>query len=182
MNTSGSILSVNRDSEHRFSKPAATEITLIAGLGIEGDAHAGATVRHLHRLKTDAAAPNLRQVHLIHSELFEELESDGFGVSAGDLGENVTTSGIDLLALPRGTRLHLGDEAVVEVTGLRNPCSQINRFEPGLMKAVIGKADDGAIVRKSGIMSVVTVGGVVRPGDAIRVELPAGDQVPLEVV
>ena len=182
METTGTVVSVNRDSEHRFSKPAAAEITLIAGIGIEGDAHAGETVQHLHRLTTTPGAPNLRQVHLMHSELFEELESDGFGVSAGDLGENVTTSGIDLLALPQGTLLHLGDEAVVEVTGLRNPCKQINRFEPGLMKAVIGRADDGTVVRKSGIMSIVTHGGVVRAGDAVRVELPAGERVPLEVV
>lgn len=182
MHTSGTIVSVHRDSRHRFSKPAAAEITLIAGIGIEGDAHAGAAVQHVHRLKTTPGAPNLRQVHLIHSELFAELESDGFGVSAGDLGENVTTSGIDLLGLPQGALLHLGDEAIIEVTGLRNPCSQINRFEPGLMKAVIGKADDGTVVRKSGIMSVVTRGGVVRPGDGISVELPAGEPLPLEVV
>ena len=182
MNSTGTVVSVNRDREHCFSKPAAADITLVAGIGIEGDAHAGETVQHLHRLTTTPGAPNLRQVHLIHSELFEELESDGFGVSAGDLGENVTTSGIDLLGLPRGTLLHLGAEAIVEVTGLRNPCSQINRFGPGLMKAVVGTADDGAVVRKSGIMSIVTRGGVVRPGDVVRVEPPVGKALPLEVV
>jgi MOSC domain-containing protein YiiM len=163
------VISVSRDDEHRFSKPRRESITLVAGLGVEGDAHFGATVQHLSRVRRDPTQPNLRQVHLIHRELFDEVTAE---VDSGELGENVTTEGVDLLELPRGTLLRLGDEAVVELTGLRNPCVQIERFEPGLLKQVVGTDDEGLTVRKAGVMAVVISGGVVRPGDPIEVQLP----------
>jgi MOSC domain-containing protein YiiM len=139
----------------------------------------GTTVKHRSRVRKDPTQPNLRQVHLMHAELFDELRAKGFSVNPGDLGENVTTSGIDLLALPAGTRLHLGATAVVEVTGLRNPCSQIDGFQQGLMAATLDKDGDGNLVRKAGIMSIVLADGDVRPGDAVRVELPGTRHRPL---
>lgn len=177
---SGVVVAVSRDAEHRFSKPTEAVIRLLAGLGVEGDAHLGRTVQHLSRVARDPAQPNLRQVHLIHAELLEGLA--GYDVSAGQLGENVTTRGIDLLALPTGTRLRLGADAVVEVTGLRNPCAQIDGFRPGLLKQVLGRDAQGAVVRLAGIMSIVLAGGDVRPGDPIHVEFPAGPHLPLEPV
>jgi len=176
------VLAVSSSSSHSFSKPTRTSIRLLKGLGIEGDAHAGTTVKHRSRVVKDPTQPNLRQVHLIHAELFEELEAKSFAVSAGEMGENVTTRGIDLLNLPAGTRLLLGESAVVEVTGLRNPCVQIDRFRKGLMKAVLGKDAQGNLIRKSGVMGIVLEGGDVRPGDEIRVELPPQPHRPLEVV
>jgi MOSC domain-containing protein YiiM len=169
---SGVVVAVSGDAKHRFSKNNMLSIQLIAGLGAAGDAHAGVTVKHRSRVARDPSAPNLRQVHLIHAELFDELANLGFAVSAGELGENITTRGIDLLALPRGTRLHLGGRAIVEVTGLRNPCVQIDRFQPGLMSAVLHRDADGNLIRKAGIMSIVVRDGEVRPGDAITPEVP----------
>ncbi|RUR00942.1 MOSC domain-containing protein [Labedella endophytica] len=168
-----SVLSVNLDRGHHFSKHPAEEVLLVEGIGIEGDAHAGETVQHLSRKRWHKDEPNLRQVHLIHRELFDELATEGFEVGAGDLGENVTTEGVDLLGLPRGTVLHLGDEAAVEITGLRNPCVQIDRFQQGLLKAVVRTDEDGAVERRTGVMAVVRAGGTVRPGDTLRIELPA---------
>ena len=168
----GIVLAVSRSPEHTFSKRVEESIRLVAGLGVEGDAHSGVTVKHRSRMARDPTQPNLRQVHLIHAELHEELRASGFAVSAGDMGENVTTRGIDLLCLPAGTRLLLGDEAVVEVTGLRNPCAQLDRFQPGLMAAVLGRDERGALIRKSGVMAIVLSGGAVRVGDPIRVDLP----------
>ncbi|NBJ12651.1 MOSC domain-containing protein [Microvirga arsenatis] len=176
------VLAVSSSSSHSFGKPTRTSIRLLKGLGIEGDAHAGTTVKHRSRVAKDPSQPNLRQVHLIHAELFDELETKGFAVSAGEMGENVTTRGIDLLNLPAGTRLLLGGSAVVELTGLRNPCVQIDRFQKGLMKAVLGKDAQGNLIRKSGVMGIVLEGGDVRPGDEIRVELPPQPHRPLEVV
>ncbi|MGA5822347.1 MOSC domain-containing protein [Kitasatospora sp. NPDC094028] len=179
----GTVTSVSRNAEYSFTKPTRDSITLLAGLGVEGDVHAGVTVKHRSRVAKDPTVPNLRQVHLIHQELFAELDADGFTVRPGDLGENVLTSGIDLLTLPTGTLLHLGEEAVVEVTGLRNPCPQIDAFQRGLLKQLVHRDDEtGAVVRKAGIMSVVRRGGVVRPGDPIRVELPAEPHRPMERV
>ncbi len=155
---------------------------LVAGWGIEGDAHAGTTVQHRSRVARDPSQPNLRQVHLLHAELFDEVADAGFEVAPGDMGENVTTRGVDLLGLPTGTVLHLGETASVRVTGLRNPCQQINGFEPGLLKAVLGRAEDGSVERKGGVMSVVLTGGTVRPGDTVRVELPEGAPEPLQPV
>jgi MOSC domain-containing protein YiiM len=142
----------------------------------------GETVKHRSRVRKDPTAPNLRQVHLIHAELFDELRPKGFVVQPGELGENVTTRGLDLLALPTGTKLQLGDSAVVEITGLRNPCVQIDRFQPGLMAATLDKDVAGHLIRKAGVMAIVLSGGDVRPGDAIRVQLPDGPQRPLQVV
>jgi len=169
----GMIVAVARDEGHYFSKPALPAIRLLTGLGVEGDAHCGTTVKHRSRVAVDPTQPNLRQVHLIHAELFEELASKGFSLRPGDMGENVTTAGIDLLALPAGTRLRLGSEALVEITGLRNPCAQIEAFQPGLLKAVLGRGADGQLIRKAGIMGIVLEGGEIRPGDPIDVTLPA---------
>jgi MOSC domain-containing protein YiiM len=166
---SAMIVALARDGLHRFSKQPCGDLRLIAGLGVEGDAHAGETVQHLSRVARDPSVPNLRQVHLIHAELFDELATKGFTVAPGQLGENVTTRGIDLLALSCGTRLRLGAEAVIEITGLRNPCHQINGIAPGLMDAVLDRAEDGSMVRKCGVMAVVVSGGEVRVGDNIVV-------------
>lgn len=178
----GIVVAVHRSSTHGFSKFAEDAVTLVPGLGVQGDAHAGATVQHRSRVARDASQPNLRQVHVLHAELFDELMAAGFPVWPGDLGENITTRGIDLLGLATGTRLHLGPGAIVEVTGLRNPCSQIDRFQRGLMAAVLARDAAGNLVRKSGVMAVVLAGGPVQPGDAIRVEPPAGPSRPLEPV
>ncbi|GLY81641.1 MOSC domain-containing protein [Actinoallomurus iriomotensis] len=178
----GTVVAVSRNGEYSFTKPNREGITLLAGLGVEGDVHAGVTVKHRSRVARDPSQPNLRQVHLIHEELFTEVAREGFTVEPGRLGENVTTRGLDLLALPTGTLLHLGDTAVVEVTGLRNPCRQIDDFQAGLLKQVLGRDENGNVVRKAGIMSVVRTGGQVRPGDPIRVELPAEPHRALEPV
>jgi len=171
---SGVVLGVACDGAHKFSKPPRDRIRLIEGLGVEGDAHLGVTVQHLSRIKRDPTTPNLRQVHLIHAELHDELRARGFTVDAGDMGENVTTRGVDLLGLPLNARLHLGPDAIVEIKGLRNPCAQIDGLGKGLMAACLDKDADGNLIRKAGIMGVVLAGGEVKPGDAIRVELPDG--------
>ncbi|NUT95601.1 MAG: MOSC domain-containing protein [Saccharothrix sp.] len=173
---------VSRSAEYTFTKPNADAIRLVAGLGVDGDVHAGELVKHRSRVRRDPTQPNLRQVHLMHAELHDELAALGHPVTPGALGENITTRGVDLLGLPTGTRLHLGAEAVVEVTGLRNPCPQIDGFSDGLLKHVVGRDAEGNVVRKAGIMSIVLVGGEVRPGDPIRVELPAAPHTPLQPV
>jgi len=173
------VTAVSRSGAHTFSKQTETRIRLIAGVGVEGDAHAGATVKHRSRVKRDPSLPNLRQVHLIHSELHDALRTAGFDVAPGRMGENITTRGVDLLQLPRGTRLHIGNEALIEVTGLRNPCTQLDGFQNGLMAAVLERDEHGGLIRKAGIMGIVLVGGEVRPGDSIRVELPIGEHLPL---
>jgi MOSC domain-containing protein YiiM len=178
----GTVAAVSRNGTYSFTKPNRESVTLLAGFGVEGDVHGGATVKHRFRMAKDPSQPNLRQVHLIHEELFEEVRRAGFDVTAGQLGENVTTRGLDLLSLPRGTRLRLGETAVVEVTGLRNPCAQIDGFRKGLLKQVVGRDEDGRARFRSGIMSVVAVGGVVRPGDPVLVELPAGPHHALDIV
>jgi MOSC domain-containing protein YiiM len=147
-------------------------ITIVTGLGVKGEAHLGKTVKHRSRVAVDPSQPNLRQVHLMHAELFDELRDKGFKVGPGDLGENIVTQGLDLLSLPRGALLRLGSEATVEVTGLRNPCKQIDAFMPGLLKAVVDRDDEGRLIRKTGVMTVVRSGGTVRPGDVITVDLP----------
>jgi MOSC domain-containing protein YiiM len=178
---SASVVAVSRSPTHNFSKANELGILLVAGHGVDGDAHAGKTVKHRSRVAREPHQPNLRQVHLIHGELFEELEAKGYAVAPGQLGENITTRGLDLLGLPAGTRLRLGD-AVVEVTGLRNPCTQLDRFAPGLMQAVLGRDAHGLLVRKAGIMAIVIAGGMVCPGDRIGVELPAQPHLALEPV
>ena len=166
------VVAVGRDAGHAFSKPIGDSIRLLTGRGVEGDAHCGVTVKHRSRVAVDPSQPNLRQVHLIHAELFDELKRAGFDLAPGDLGENVTTRGIDLLALPVGARLQLGDKARIEITGLRNPCAQIEAFRPGLLSAVLGRDTEGRLVRKSGVMAIVLAGGEIRPGDAIGLTLP----------
>jgi MOSC domain-containing protein YiiM len=176
------VTAVSAAPTHAFSKAGALSIHLIAGEGVAGDAHAGRTVKHRSRVARDLAQPNLRQVHLMHEELHTELRGRGFDVWPGALGENVTTRGLDLLALPHGARLALGRAAIIEVTGLRNPCSQLDRFAPGLMQAVLGRAPDGSLLRKAGIMAIVLQGGEVFAGDAIAVTLPPGPHPPLAPV
>jgi len=175
------VVSVSLSSSHSFSKKTQTSIRLLKGLGVEGDAHMGETVKHRSRVKADPSQANLRQVHLIHSELFEELKAKGFSVSAGDVGENITTQGIDLLALPKGTKLSIND-AVIEVTGLRNPCSQLDAFQAGLMKATLDKDEKGNLIRKAGIMGIVLASGEVRVGDEINIHLPPQPYQKLERV
>jgi MOSC domain-containing protein YiiM len=176
------VVGVSRDPGHNFSKPAVGSIRVIEGKGVEGDAHAGTTVQHLHPKRLDPAQPNLRQVHLIQSELHDELREHGYDLKPGDLGENVTTRGVDLLALPRGTQLRLGPDVVLEITGLRNPCSQINGLRRGLLKQVVNTDSDGTVIRKTGVMSVVLAGGLVHPDDPITLTLPTGPHTPLGVV
>lgn len=178
----GGVIAVGRDSAHRFSKEPRESIRLLAGLGVEGDAHLGETVKHRSRVAKDPSQPNLRQVHLLHAELHDELRARGFDVAPGGMGENVTTRGVDLLGLPRGARLRLGETAVVEITGLRNPCKQLDRFRPGLMAAVLDRDARGGLIRKAGVMGVVLAGGEVRPGDPVRVEVPPAPHRPLEPV
>ncbi|WP_420100558.1 MOSC domain-containing protein [Bosea sp. (in: a-proteobacteria)] len=176
------VISVSAAKGHRFSKPVLGAISLLKGLGVAGDAHCGETVKHRSRVAIDPTQPNLRQVHLLHAELLEELNAAGFGVAPGDMGENVLTRGIDLLGLPTGARLRLGETACVEITGLRNPCAQIDAFRPGLLKAVLVRDGEGRIIRKAGVMGIVLEGGEVRPGDPITVTLPSGTHRPLERV
>jgi MOSC domain-containing protein YiiM len=176
-----SVTAVSRDRRHAFSKPVRESIRLVTGLGVEGDAHAGTTVQHRSRVRRDPTQPNLRQVHLVAAELHHELAGRGFAVSPGQMGENVTTAGIDLLDLPVGTLLRLGEAAVIEVTGLRNPCVQLDGFRKGLMKAVLGTTD-GTVVYRAGIMAVVRTDGVVRAGDPIDVVLPPPPHRPLDLV
>lgn len=176
------VVSVSASPAHDFSKARCDAITLLEGLGVEGDAHCGRTVQHRSRVARDPTQPNLRQVHLLHSELFAELASQGFDVGAAQMGENIATEGLALLDLPTDAELCFAGGAVVRLTGLRNPCVQIDRFRPGLMAAVLDRGADGRLIRKAGVMGVVVQGGVVRPGDAIAVRLPAGAHRPLERV
>ena len=173
---------MSRSATHTLIKPNQDCIRLVTGLGVDGDAHQGETVKHRSRVARDPKQPNLRQVHLIHAELHDELKHAGFAVTDGQMGENVTTRGVDLLGLPVGTRLHLGDSAVVELTGLRNPCDQLDRIQPGLMAATLGRDAHGDLIRKSGVMAIVLAGGAVRPGDPIREELPPEPHRALEPV
>lgn len=178
----GRVIAVHRGSGHSFSKPTADAIALTAGMGVEGDAHFGARVKHRGRVKVDPDKPNLRQVHLIQSELFDELRVADHLVEPGDLGENITTKGIDLLRLPVGSILRLGEDALIALTGLRNPCNQIDRFQPGLLSQVRAKGPAGEVVRKTGVMAVVIRSGQVHPADQVVVSLPPRPHVPLEPV
>jgi MOSC domain-containing protein YiiM len=178
----GKVIAVHLNASHTFSKHAVAQIALLQGLGVEGDAHCGATVKHRSRVARDPSQPNLRQVHLIQSELFVELLDKSFRVSPGDLGENITTHGLDLLSLPEGAELHIGEHAVVTLTGLRNPCAQIDRFQAGLMSAVLDRSQEGKLVLKAGVMGIVTKAGPVSPGDEIAVRLPPQPHRELEMV
>jgi MOSC domain-containing protein YiiM len=178
----GSIVAVSRDDRHRFSKPVVQQIVLLGGLGIKGDAHCGATTQHRYLVEKDPARANLCQVHLIGAELYDNLVEDGWSIAPGQLGENVTTRGIELMSLPTGSILHLGTDARVEITGKRSPCRQINGFQPGLVKAVFGVDETGRPASRAGIMGIVVSGGVVSSSDGVRVELPAGPFRPLVAV
>jgi hypothetical protein len=179
---SGHVVAVSASPTHTFSKPTAVQIVLLAGLGVEGDAHCGVTVKHRSRVASDSRQPNLRQVHLIHAELLDELAEKGFTVGPGRLGENITTRGVDLLLLPVDTELRIGPTAIVKLTGLRNPCTQLDAYQDALMSAVIDRTPEGEIVRKSGVMGVVITGGVVRAGDGVLVVRPPEPHRPLERV
>jgi len=176
------VVAVSQSATHSMSKRPALSIRLLAGLGVEGDAHSGTTVKHRSRVARDPTQPNLRQVHLIHAELHDELRATGFVLAPGQMGENVTTRGLDLLALPTGARLRLGPAAMVEVTGLRNPCTQLKGLQHGLMAATLDHDSAGNLIRKAGVMGIVLTGGVVRPGDAIGVELPSHGRSALKPV
>jgi MOSC domain-containing protein YiiM len=179
---SGRVEAVSQASTHRFSKQPRMWIRLLAGLGVEGDAHLGTTVKHRSRVARDPTQPNLRQVHLLHRELLEQLETQGFVIGPGDIGENILTRGLDLLALPAGAILRIGDAAEIKLTGLRNPCIQLDRFKPGLMAATLDRDAGGNLIRKAGIMAIVLTGGEVRPGDPIEVALPHGPHRRLQPV
>ena len=179
--TSPGVVSVHRGAAHTFSKPASDAVRLVVGMGVEGDAHAGPNDQHVYHVRKFGQVPNLRQVHLIQTETHAELRGKGHVVRPGELGENIATRHIDLLALPTGTRLRLGPDAVVELTGLRNPCVQIDKFQPGLMKQLVERTPEG-VVRKCGVMSIVITGGEVKPGDAITVTLPPRPHAPLTYV
>jgi len=174
--------SVNKSSKHTFSKKPAESIFLIEGEGVEGDAHKGVTVKHRSRVKADPTQPNLRQVHLIHNELISELHEKGFHVEPATIGENITTSGIDILSLPTDTVLHIGPQAKIKITGLRNPCAQLDHYQKGLMAAVLERDENGKLIRKAGIMAIVLKSGLVSKGDSIEVHLPPEPHRPLERV
>ena len=176
------VISLSKSDSHSFSKPTENSIRLLKGLGVEGDAHSGKTVKHRSRVAVDPTKPNLRQVHLIQSELFDELRSKAFDLRPGDLGENILTRGIDLFALPRNTVLKIGSVAKVQVTGLRNPCHQIEAFKTGLLAEVAIKHEDGTLEKKVGIMGTVLEGGTIKVGDVIQVELPPEPHETLERV
>jgi MOSC domain-containing protein YiiM len=178
----GKVIAVHLSASHTFSKRSVGQIMLLEGLGVEGDAHCGATVKHRSRVARDPSQPNLRQVHLMHGELFDELFEKAFRVLPGDLGENITTRGLDLLSLPVGTELHIGEHSIVTLTGLRNPCAQIDHFQAGLMSAVLGRSPEGKLLRKAGVMGVVTTTGPVSSGDEIAVKLPPPPHRDLEMV
>ena len=174
--------SVFKSDTHTMSKYPQPSIQLLERLGVEGDAHMGVTVKHRSRVAADPTQPNLRQVHLIHSELHDELQASGFKIEAGQMGENISTRGIELLSLPKGTKMFLGETAMLEITGLRNPCTQLDGLQDGLMNAVLDRDEAGNLIRKAGIMGVVLAGGEVKPGDEIRVELPPFPHEKLERV
>jgi MOSC domain-containing protein YiiM len=178
----GIVEAVHKSASHTLKKGEQPSIRLLQGLGVEGDAHLGVTVQHRSRVARDPSQSNLRQVHLIPAELHDELRASGFAVRAGEMGENITTRGVDLLRLPVGTRLHLGPAAIIEITGLRNPCAQLDRLQTGLKEAVLDRDAQGNLVRKAGVMGIVLSGGDVQPADSIRIEWPAEPHQPLEPV
>lgn len=176
------VSAVSKSNTHSFSKTPSTSINLIEGHGVEGDAHSGKTVKHRSRIAKDPSQPNLRQVHLIHSELHDELIEQGFRVGPGIMGENITTKGIDILGLPRDSLLRIGDNAVIKITGLRNPCKQLEDYQKGLLKALLDKTPDGELIRKSGVMGIVISGGVIKTDDLIKIQLPDKPYHKLECV
>ena len=115
-------------------------------------------------------------------EILSELNDKGFSVIPGELGENITTQGIDLLSLPQGCQLHIGKTTIIELTALRNPCVQIENFQTGMLKEVISKDKQGKIMRKLGMMGVVLSGGHVQPNDEITIQLPEQPHKSLEYI
>jgi MOSC domain-containing protein YiiM len=172
----GKVVAVCAAPKHRFSKTPCLSIALVAGLGVEGDAHFGSLVRHRYLARRNPRAPNIRQVHLIPVELFDELQAVGYDVAPGDLGENIVTAGLDLESLPLDTELRICS-AAVRLTGLRTPCVLIDRFSAGLKTRLV--ADGPGPPFRAGVMGVVTVGGVVLPGDRIRTVFPAAPRLEL---
>lgn len=177
-----SVLAVAKDEDHRFSKPLVPSITLLKGRGVEGDAHCGEQVQHRSRVRVNPDQPNLRQIHLIAEETLQALKAEGFVVTAGDLGENITTQGVDLLSLPVNTHISIGDKVILTLTGLRNPCCQLNDHQPGLMQALLDRDEKGQVVMKAGVMAIVREGGEVKAGDSIRISYPNRPHVPLQRV
>ncbi len=173
------VLAVAKDGQHRFSKTTSPMIRLLKGKGVEGDAHCGEKVQHRSRVRVNPDQPNLRQVHLIAEETLEELSAKGFAVEPSQLGENITTRGIDLLSLPENTHLSVGDKVILTITGLRNPCQQLNEHQPGLMQALLGRDENDQLLLKAGVMAVVTEGGEVKAGDPIKISYPAQPHKPL---
>ena len=182
MEPCGHVVAVAADGGHHFSKPLRDDIHVIAGMGVEGDAHFGAAVQHRSRVAADPSQPNLRQVHLLHAELHEELQAKGFAVSPGVMGENITTIGLELLDLPTGSLLRIGRDALLCITGLRNPCKQLDDYQSGLLAAVLDRDDEGRLLRKAGVMAVVVESGVIRPNDPIRITRPPEPHHPLQRV
>ncbi len=178
----GIVKSVSKSGSHTFNKFNCDRIVLLKGLGVEGDAHMGEKVKHRSRVSKDPSQPNLRQVHLIHSELFDELKEKGFNLKNGEIGENITTEGIELLTLPKDTILNIGETVRIMITGLRNPCKQLDSLKEGLMKAVLDKDEEGNLIRKAGVMGIVLEGGEVKIGNSITVELPSKPYQKLERV
>lgn len=176
------VVSTSLSPEYTFHKSTQSSIELITGIGVKGDAHSGTTVKHRSRVRQDPSQPNLRQVHLIHKELLDELSAKGFVVRPGELGENLTTEDLDILNLPKGARLIFPSGAEIEITGLRNPCVQLDNWQPGLMAAVLDKDEEGNLIRKCGVMSIVLKGGIIQAGDAIQIEMPEPPFVKLEKV
>jgi len=179
MKVFGFVKALSRSKNHTLIKKNETQIKLEKGLGVERDAHFGKTVKHRSRVKKDPNQPNLRQVHLMHSELFEELSQKGFDVSAGEMGENITTTGIDILHLPVNTILHIGENAQIQLTGFRNPCAQLDGIQKGLMKALLTVDNDGNLFRKSGVFGIVLKGGIITVKNKILVELPEKPHIKL---
>jgi len=175
------VMSVNQAARHDVRKTPVAALHLRSGLGADGDAHYGATVQHRYDRRRDPSRLNLRQVHLIGAELLEELGRAGYRIAPGDLGENITTADIDLASLPAATRLHIGSSAVLELTGLREPCVLLDRIAPGLRLAACGERSGETILRH-GAMAIVVAGGEVRAGDAIEISLPPSPHRPMRVV
>ncbi len=175
-------MSVSLSEDHNFSKKTCSRITLLKGLGVEGDAHCGAKVQHRSRVAKNPDQPNLRQIHLLQSEILDELKGLGFSVQPGEMGENITTAGIDLISLPTNARIKIGNSAVIEIKGLRNPCSQINDFKKGLMNQFLAKDQTGNAVYKAGVMGIVLEGGEIARGDKISVSMPDGPHIKLQLV
>jgi MOSC domain-containing protein YiiM len=173
-----SVVAVHRKEEYGVFKEIQESVHLVKGFGVQGDAHMGTLVQHRYNKKQNPNQPNLRQVHLIQAELFDDLKELGLIVKPGEMGENITTRNIDIINLPLDTKLHLGDSAILQLTGLREPCGQLNTVQKGLKNAVLDESGKSRV----GVMSVVLRGGAVKADDLIRVELPSEPHQDLQPV